>query len=261
MSSTAVRRCYGERLARGIYYYERRNLIANRNWIAVSRHILALTESVFGVSPGRFAVIYNAVLPARSLQPKALELPSRFVLSAGEVRAFKGVLVLAEAALEFLKERPDVHLVFVGSIYKENGRPVSKDILDIVGPELSERVHFLGHVDRETLLECMTRASVFAFPSRLEAFPFVPLEAMSCGLPVVCTNYPPGPELVEDGVTGLLADPLSPNDFSNKIICLLDNPELANRLAANARRVVAERFSFERCMDETERFYEDCLRH
>jgi len=236
-------------------------LIANRDWIAVSRHILELTESVFGVSPARSAVIYNALLPAATVQPKAMELPSRFVLNAGEVRPHKGVLVLAEAASEFLKQKPDVHLVFVGSVYEENGRPVSKDILDIVGPELSERVHILGRVDRETVLECMRRASVFAFPSRLEAFGFVLVEAMSCGLPVVCTNYPPGPELVEDGVTGLLADPLSPNDFSKKIICLLDNAELANRLAANARRLVAERFSFQRCMQETERFYEDCLRH
>jgi len=261
LSDTAVRRCCGKRLARGIYYYERRNLIANRDWIAVSRHILELTESVFGVSPARSAVIYNALLPAATVQPKAMELPSRFVLNAGEVRPHKGVLVLAEAASEFLKQKPDVHLVFVGSVYEENGRPVSKDILDIVGPELSERVHILGRVDRETVLECMRRASVFAFPSRLEAFGFVLVEAMSCGLPVVCTNYPPGPELVEDGVTGLLADPLSPNDFSKKIICLLDNAELANRLAANARRLVAERFSFQRCMQETERFYEDCLRH
>jgi len=259
MSSTAVRRCYGERLAKGIYYYERRNLIANRNWIAVSHHILALTESVFGVSPRRSAVIYNAMLPATVVPPRALELPGRFVLYAGEVRSFKGVLVLAKAASEFLKERPDVHVVLVGSVYEENGRPVSKDILDIVGPKLGERVHILGRVDRETVLECMRRASVFAFPSRLESFGFVAVEAMSCGLPIVCTNYPPGPELVEDGVTGLLADPLSPADFGEKIACLLDDPELAGRLATNARKMVAERFSFERCLQETERFYTACL--
>jgi glycosyltransferase involved in cell wall biosynthesis len=87
----------------------------------------------------------------------------------------------------------------------------------------------------------------------------VVLEAMSCGVPVVCTKNPPGPELVEHGVNGLLADPLVPDDFRNKIAYLLDHPDEAARLAENARLVVAERFSLDKCISSTERFYEECL--
>ena len=105
----------------------------------------------------------------------------------------------------------------------------------------------------------MNRAKVFAFPSNLEALPLVVLEAMTCGVPVVCTSLPPGPEIIEDGMTGLLADPSSPSDFAKKIERVLNDPEIACRIVENARKVVAERFSLERCISETERFYEECV--
>ena len=48
----------------------------------------------------------------------------------------------------------------------------------MLGASLAERVHFLGHIDREKVLACMMRATIFAFPSNLEACPLVALEAM-----------------------------------------------------------------------------------
>jgi glycosyltransferase involved in cell wall biosynthesis len=159
-----------------------------------------------------------------------------------------------------MASHPDVHLVYVGGEIPQNGdRPMSVLIRETVGPELNGRVHVLGHLSREKVLACMIRAKVFAFPSCLEALPLVVLEAMKCGVPVVCTTYPPGPEIVEDGVNGLLADPTSPRDFSEKITRLLEDSALAHRLAVNARQTVIERFSLERCVNETERFYEQCL--
>jgi glycosyltransferase involved in cell wall biosynthesis len=106
----------------------------------------------------------------------------------------------------------------------------------------------------------MARAKVFAFPSRLEALPLVVLEAMQMGLPVVCMKDAPGPEMIDDGADGLLADSRSTTDISAKISFVLDNPEAASRLAGNARRKVAERFSLEQCLTATERFYESCIR-
>ena len=83
---------------------------------------------------------------------------------------------------------------------------------------------------------------------------------MSAGVPVVFTSNPPGPEMIENGVSGLLADPASPRDFAEKASAILDNPALAARLATQARKRVAERFSLEQCLQATEHFYEECLR-
>jgi glycosyltransferase involved in cell wall biosynthesis len=82
---------------------------------------------------------------------------------------------------------------------------------------------------------------------------------MSLGVPVVSMNCPPGPEIVEDGVTGLLADPMSPEDFNQKISAILDDNNFARILAENAKLHVNERFSFKKCLEATEKFYEKCL--
>jgi len=257
---TGVELLARRRIAPGISFYERRTLISNSNWIGVSHHILGLTKTLFGVSPKRSVVVYSPIAPPPSHLPEMSGLPANYVLYAGHVCRRKGALVLAEAAREFMTPRPDLHLVYAGGILDEGSRPILEEIREVVGPKLSDRVRFLGHVEPESVLACMIRARIFALPTRIESFGLVVLEAMNCGLPVVFTKDPPGPEIVEDGVTGLLADPTSPRDFSEKITRLLDDPALAGRLAANARRVVAERFSVERCVEATERFYEECLK-
>ncbi len=259
MTHTGLCLMSGQRAGRGLAFYERRTLASNHNWIAVSRHILDLTQKTFGVSPTRSVVIYNPFLPFPWPLPEVPGLPAQYVLYVGEVCRRKGSLVLAEAAGEFMKNRPDLHLVYVGGIATENGRLISDDIKRVAGPEIIDRIHFLGRVDRATALACMSRAEVFVFPSRIEAFGLVVVEAMACGIPVVCMDCAPGPEIVEHGVTGLLADPTSPKDFAEKIKSVLENRELGDRLVTNARRVASECFNFERCLEATERFYETCI--
>lgn len=250
----------GKKATKGVWFYEKRNLTANPNWIGVSSQVVDLTQKIFHIpSPKRSVVIHNPVPPLPATLPDVGELPEEFVLFAGEVALRKGALVLAEAAKGFLSSHPGVHLVYVGAIRKENDGPLSDQIREVVGSKLSERVHFLGGVKRETLLACMKRARVFAFPALLDCFPTTVLEAMSCGTPVVFTKRPPGPEMIEDGVTGLLADPSSPQDFSEKIDRLLNCPQLASRLALNARGLAAERFSLEKCIQATEQFYSECM--
>jgi glycosyltransferase involved in cell wall biosynthesis len=182
------------------------------------------------------------------------------VLYAGQVSARKGSLVLARAARYFLTLDSEVHLVYAGGCLPEPGTPIEQQILRTVGSWLADRVHFLGQLTREQTLACMMRAAVFAFPALIDCFPLVVLEAMAAGLPVVFTRNPPGPEMIEDGITGLLADPSSPRDFAAKISRLLDDPSFSAVIATHARKAAAERFSLKRSLDATEEFYKEALR-
>ena len=69
---------------------------------------------------------------------------------------------------------------------------------------------------------------------------------------------PPGPEVIDDGINGLLIDPYNPNDIADKIINILQNEDLAQRLVGNASKSI-ERFSLEQCMNKTITFYNECL--
>lgn len=259
LSFTAISLQAGQKRSKGIEFYEKHTLRRNANWIAVSEHILDLTRDTFKLTPARSVVVYNSVpsLPCDTVNLP--DLPRNYVLFAGQLSRRKGALVLAEAAREFMISHPDVDLVYVGGgISREGKRPIVDVIRQVVGVDLSSRVHFLGHQRRGVVIECMKKARVFAFPSQLEALPLVVLEAMNCGVPVVCSDCPPGPEMVEHGFNGLLADPRSSADLSEKISLILDNPELAVRLAANARKVIAQKFSLDKCLDQTEQFYFAC---
>ncbi|MEN6449995.1 MAG: glycosyltransferase family 4 protein [Thermoguttaceae bacterium] len=235
---------------------ERRTLSSHRNWIAVSDYVRRQTMAEFKVTPDRSTVIYNAIEPLTERVAPPAGLPEHFVLYAGEVREQKGAFVLAEAARSFLSAFPDLHLVYCGSLLRDGGAPADGRIRQIVGSELANRVHCLGFQEHAKVMACMERARLLACPSKLEACSLVPIEAMTCGVPVLHTYAAGGPEVVVDGVTGLLADPEDSRDVAEKVIRILRDRELAQRLAGRAKERLNERFSLDRCIAETVSFYE-----
>ena len=103
------------------------------------------------------------------------------------------------------------------------------------------------------------QAGVFVFPSHVEAFGLTCVEAMSCGRPVVATCLASGPELVEDGVSGLLADPRDPHDLASKVCIMLDDPNLAGRMGIAARQHVLERFDLQNLGSKNLAFYRSLI--
>jgi glycosyltransferase involved in cell wall biosynthesis len=93
----------------------------------------------------------------------------------------------------------------------------------------------------------------------MEAMPLAWLEAMACGKAVVASKTGPGPEIIEDGVSGLLCDPYDPKDIADKILTILKDPDLAARLGRNARKRVEEHFSPEVIIPKNIAFYEECI--
>lgn len=107
---------------------------------------------------------------------------------------------------------------------------------------------FTGWVDQEDLPAFYQSASVFVYPSNMEAHPIPITEALACGTPIVTSNVYGLKELAGDAA--LLADPRSADDIAQKTICLLDDPELRSRLAEKAR-LRSELFTWERCAAAT----------
>ena len=99
------------------------------------------------------------------------------------------------------------------------------------------------------MLDLVGRAEVLALPSVVaadgdrDALPTVVLEAMALGTPVASTRVSGIPEMVEDGVSGLLVEQRDPPALAAALARLLDDPALGQRCAAAARTRVEERFS------------------
>jgi glycosyltransferase involved in cell wall biosynthesis len=96
-------------------------------------------------------------------------------------------------------------------------------------------VEFLGF--QHNPYKYMARADVFALPSLWEGFGRVLVEAMACGVPVIATRCPSGPEeIVCDGASGLLVPPGDADALADAVLRVLTRPDLAHRLAQAGRR-------------------------
>jgi glycosyltransferase involved in cell wall biosynthesis len=100
----------------------------------------------------------------------------------------------------------------------------------------------VGFVDRERLKSRMREAALLALPSLEDNCPMVVLEAMAAGVPVVASKVGGVPDLIEDGQTGLLCDPLDAASMRGAVEKMLNELGLGRRLAADANRRARERF-------------------
>lgn len=101
---------------------------------------------------------------------------------------------------------------------------------------------------------------ISVLPSLSEGLSNVLLESMAAGLPVVATNVGGNPEVVEEGVTGLLVPPREPAALANAVGILRENPGLAARFGDSGRMRVENCFSLERMVQETQKLYLEMLR-
>jgi glycosyltransferase involved in cell wall biosynthesis len=125
---------------------------------------------------------------------------------------------------------------------------------------LESTVQMVGAADQSEVLAWWQRASVAVLTSEREGMPVCLMEAAACGVPVVATAAGGIPELVVDGVTGLLAPPGDRIALAAALQRLLENPDMAARMGAAARKGAKRRFSVSRQVDRLLQLWSGLLR-
>jgi len=121
---------------------------------------------------------------------------------------------------------------------------------------LQDDVRFVGYVAEQDMAALYCQAELFVFPSLYEGFGLPPLEAMYCGVPVVCSNSTALPEVVGDAA--ILIDPLDPQSIAQGIYSGLRDRALRERLIENGRRQ-SRRMSWTDIARRTESIYYELL--
>ena len=122
---------------------------------------------------------------------------------------------------------------------------------------LSDEVEFIA--EQQDLVPWLSAADVFLLPSAQESFGLAALEAMSCGVPVIASRIGGVPEVITDGLTGVLRDPDDVAGMAEAAIALLTTPARRTAIAAAAAAEVRRRFSDEIIVPQYERYYEEVL--
>jgi glycosyltransferase involved in cell wall biosynthesis len=139
----------------------------------------------------------------------------------------------------------DVYFVLVGT----KGWKIDKLIEQIENDSLLQnRVIFTGFVDDKYLSALYSGAEAFLYPSLYEGFGLPPLEAMQCGLPVICSNTSALPEVV--GGAGLLVNPYDKDEICDAMFTLLNDSQMRQTFRAKGVERAAK-FSWSRCADAT----------
>ena len=181
-----------------------------------------------------------------------IEPGAPLVLAIGRLIEQKDHATLLAAFARVRASHPEARLAILGwGPLEEQTRARA------AGLGLADAVLLPGRVEPSAWL---ARADVFAHTSRWEGFGIVLLEAMLAGLPVVATRASAIPEIVQDGVTGLLAAPGDEAAIADSIEALLGDPDRGRLLGDAGRERALREFSVARMTDQTIAVYRDALR-
>jgi glycosyltransferase involved in cell wall biosynthesis len=170
----------------------------------------------------------------------------------------KGYEELLDAMGEVAREGFDVKLAIVGeAIYQNSGVYKRKILMKANSAGLKDKIIFTGF--RENIPEILASFDIFVLPSRSEGFGRVNLEAMAMGKPVVSTNVGGIPEVVLDGVTGILVPPGNSKSLSHAIMRLLNDPRLRASMGRKGRKRVEQHFTLHAHVQRIEEIYGETL--
>jgi glycosyltransferase involved in cell wall biosynthesis len=215
-------------------------------FLTVSRY----AGETLGVAPERRRVIYGGADPDRFFPVPAIE--RRGVLFVGRITPHKGLDVLLRALPQ------GAHLTVVGTT-RHDRHPPESTYPDLVRRlARSRHVSFVEAAADEDLPWLYRRAAVAVLPSvgrscygrRIaiaELLGLSVLEAMASGTPVVASRLGGLPEIVSDGVTGLLAEPGDVAGLRDRLSAMLGDHGAARRLGENGRDAVVDRFTWDHC--------------
>jgi glycosyltransferase involved in cell wall biosynthesis len=216
--------------------------------VTISGDNRRLIETTSGpAADGKVDVIHCGVDPAAFASPeRAVAGPLRIV-AVGTLHEVKGQIHLIEACRRLAERGVDVTCRFIGD---GPDRDALQARIDELG--LTERVTLVGRMTSDAVAAELAASDVLVAPSvptrggKREGIPVVLMEAMASGLPVVASRLSGIPELVTDGVSGLLVPPGDAAALADALAALAGDPDLRTRLGAAGRDIVMREFDVDR---------------
>lgn len=243
-----------------------------KNWcfIAIERFLSLLTTRIITISPHQREEITAFINAKRKMEVvrlgfdltkflrpcdkgvarKRLGLPIErpIIGCVGRLTAVKNLALFVRLAEALLQRRENVLFLIVGD---GSERQMLQGM--VRGKGLQDRVLFLGW---QTEIETIYKAiDLLVLTSKNEGTPVAVIEAMASGCPVVAAPVGGVVDLIEHGVTGLLAGAEDSDDFVKKVGQILDRPELRQSLTEGARKFVSSRYDISRLLRDMSRLY------
>lgn len=234
-----------------------------------ARRLIALTQREkkqyieAGVARSKIRIIPNAIslsefrdLPKKGAfkQKYSIRSDEKIVLFVGRIHKIKGLDLLIKVFFNLVKDMNNTKLVIVGP----DGGDLSRVKRSVADKKIEEKVLITGLLSGREKLSAYVDADVFVLPSYSEVFGMSALEACATGTPVVMTDLGNLPEIAEYKA-GLLVQ-CDENELYEAILQFLKNDELARSAGENGGRMVEDKFTWDKVVEQLEKCYEDVIK-
>lgn len=236
----------------------------DRFYVANSDLGLKSAREIIGLAPGKLRVIRNGISSPHWDGPREeIRRQARREFGYGGEDLVVGVVaqlrpakrhdILLRSAATLKEEFPRLRLLIVGN---SEHRPA----LEALASKLGVRDIALFAGFRSDAARLLLGMDVFALPSEVEGQPVSIMEAMQAGLPVVASRVGGIPEVAEEGVTALLAEPGDEEAFTQALRAVLASEEARQEMGRQGRERIQAQFSAEAMTRQFEALYEKCVR-
>jgi glycosyltransferase involved in cell wall biosynthesis len=241
-------------------FHEKRALQNADGLISVSQFAAELTNQLFGLNK-EFTIIPNAIdisffentfstvtIPSGPVlsvvterRRSSVEAGDRVLLYFGTLIRKKGLLELPLIFNKVIEQNPSAKLILVGRDANDiiSGSASTWAMMqELLSPKALASVTYLGGVPYAEIKEHVEHATICVFPTFAEALPVSWLEAMAMQKPIVASNIGWAKEMICHGVDGFLVNPKEHEDYANKIVQLMEDPQLRQEFGKKAREKV-----------------------
>lgn len=181
------------------------------------------------------------------------------IIHAGRLTPKKGVPDLVRVFIDLVKRRPElkVRLLIIG-----DGTDMAevKSLIKL-NPNVQNKIDLLGALPHSELIGKVKSSDLFVLNSRrdslgdMEGFPNGILEAMTCKVPVISTNHAGIPDVLKNGLNGLLIEEYDNKELMNSILNILDNPSLAESFVEKAYEIIQKDYSLDKMNVSLQRLF------
>ncbi len=225
----------------------------------------------FGIEDNKIKKIYNGVdlslfSDSKDVLKKEYNIDGYLVGIVGQLTPrsqWKGQREFILAASEVYRKINNVYFAIVGGddspvsdpkhgSYINELKMLTKDL------GIEEHVIFTGY--RKDIPDIMASFDVLVSASYAEPFGRVIIEAMAAGKPVIGTNAGGAPEIIQDGITGIIVPPKDHRSLSEALICILQREEVRKNMGEAGRKRVGEYFSLEKNVERIQNIYENFIK-
>ncbi|MBS3807789.1 MAG: glycosyltransferase [Bacteroidales bacterium] len=218
-------------------------------------------ENIEIIPPG--VNIHTYHVPTEEEKKKPTDLPDKYIFCLSRIDTNKGHDLLLHAFDLVRKEIGDIHLVIGGG--SPNPKPREKSVFEkmkqIIRDKDMDRVHIIGYVPDEKLVQYYQQAEMFVLPSLFEPFGMTSQEAMACGKPVVASKFGGIRNTITHEKNGMLINPEDPNEFAEGMLKILRDESYRDQLGNAANKLIVDHYSWEAMADKHIELYKQYYNH